>query len=170
MQNPDASLSTGIEPEAEREVVIERWLDAPARILFLAHGAPQHLRRWFGPRGYPLSHCEMDFRVGGRFRFRMTGPDGVPGPYFGGEYLRIVPDELLEYTNGFEGPGEERMMVTLRFTEDRGRTLLSMRTVFGSIAMKEVHSGQGFVQGVRSGLDQLAAVVRDLWSAPEATR
>ncbi len=75
---------------ADREVVITRTYDAPARLLFEAWSKPEHLMKWFGPVGWPLTLCEVDFRKGGRFRFAMTGPSGQQNTPFGGEYLEIV--------------------------------------------------------------------------------
>jgi uncharacterized protein YndB with AHSA1/START domain len=147
------------EPVADRELIIERVIDAPARLVYLAHTKPEHVMRWFGPKPYPLTFCEMDFRVGGAFRFAMTGPSGEQNPFFGGEYLAIVPNEKIQYTNGFEGPQQEKMIVTITFTEHAGKTTLKMHTLFGSIAMKNDHVGKGFKVGVNIGLDQLVDVV-----------
>src|SRR5688500_16595349 len=108
---------SGVEPAAEREVVITRAFDAPARLLFEAYSAPEHLRQWFGPPGWPLTLCEMDFRTGARFRFAMTGPDGTQDTPFGGEYLEIVPDRKIVYTGAFETPDAETMIVKITFDE-----------------------------------------------------
>lgn len=147
---------------ADREVVISRVFDAPARLLFEAYTKPEHIRRWFGPKGWPVTMCEMDFRVGGRYRFAMTGPDGQAGPPFGGEYLEIVPNEKIVYDDSFEAPGSEKMVVTVTFEEDAGRTTLTIHTRFGSAAMKQAHMGAGYEQGVGSGFDQLGELVADM--------
>jgi uncharacterized protein YndB with AHSA1/START domain len=150
-------------PEAEREVVIVREMAVPARFLFRAWSRPEHLVAWFGPPGYPLTLCEVDFRVGGRYRFAMTSPAGVQMTPFGGEYLAIEPDRLIRYSNRFEEPGAETMIVTVTFEESAGRTKVTMHTLFGSIAMKRTHLERGYAQGVNAGLDQLAALVAG-WS------
>ena len=147
------------EPESDRTFVIARTIDAPARLLFEAYSAPEHLMSWFGPPGYPLTLCEMDFRVGGRYRFAMTGPDGKRGTPFGGTYLEIVPNEKIVYDNRFEMEGAETMVVAVTFEERGGKTSLTIRTVFGSLAMKKQHLGMGYEQGVGAGCDQLAAHV-----------
>lgn len=151
---PDAA-----EPTAEREVVIRRRFDAPARLLFEAFGAPEAIRRWFGPKGWQLTLCEMDFRVGGRYRFAMTGPDGQQGPPFGGKYREIVPDRKIVYDDAFETSPEENTVVTVTFDEQDGRTLLTVRALFASVAMKEKHLGMGFQEGFDSSLVLLAEVV-----------
>jgi uncharacterized protein YndB with AHSA1/START domain len=154
----------GVEPVAEREVVITRVFDAPARPLFEAYSTPEHLKRWFGPPGWPLTLCEMDFRVGGRVRFALTGPDGTQGTPFGGEYLEIVPNRKIVYNGAFETPGAETMVVTITFDEDEksGQTTLTIHTLFASVAMKNAHLGMGYAQSWGSMLDQLADVVTRL--------
>ncbi len=147
---------------ADREVVITRVFDVPAHLLFEAYSKPEHIMRWFGPEGWPVTHCEMDFRVGGRYRFAMTGPDGKQNTPFGGEYLEIVPDRKIVYDDSFESPGAEQMVVTVTFEEDAGQTTLTIATLFASIAMKEEHMGAGYSQGVGSGLDQLAELVAEM--------
>src|SRR4029078_10639835 len=106
---------------ADRELVITRVFDVPARYLFEAYSKPEHLKRWFGPKGWPLTLCEVDFRVGGRYRFAMTGPSGEQNTPFGGEYLEIVPDRKIVFDNGFELPGARRMVMTITFDEKGGR-------------------------------------------------
>ncbi|WNG38231.1 SRPBCC family protein [Archangium violaceum] len=147
---------------ADREVVITRVFEAPARILFEAYSKPEHIKRWFGPRGWPVTLCEMDFRKGGRFRFQMTGPNGQKNTPFGGEYLEIVPNRKIVYDNGFESPGAEKMIVTVTFDEQGGKTTLTMHTLFASVAMKNAHVGGGFVQGTGSGFDQLEELAAEL--------
>jgi uncharacterized protein YndB with AHSA1/START domain len=150
------------ESSADRELVITRVFDAPARLLFEAYSKPEHIKRWFGPRGWPVTLCEMDFRRGGRFRFAMTGPDGTQGMPFGGEYLEIVPNLKIVYDNGFESPGAEKMIVTVTFDERADKTTLTMRFVFASLAMKREHVDGGIEEGVNSGLDQLAELAAEM--------
>lgn len=150
------------EPEAARQIIIARQFDAPARLLFLAHSKPEHVMKWFGPVGWPLTKCEMDFRVGGEFHFAMTGPGDEPGPPFGGEYLEIELDRRIVYTNGFEAPGSARFVVAVTFEEVGGRTTLTMVSTFETVAERNAHVEMGFEEGVGSGLDQLADVVAAL--------
>jgi uncharacterized protein YndB with AHSA1/START domain len=152
------SANVASEPVVDREVIITRTYDAPARLLFVAWSKPEHLMKWFGPVGWPLTLCEVDFRMGGRFRFAMTGPSGRQDTPFGGEYLEIVPHRIV-FDNAFEAPGAEKMITTVTFDEKDGRTTLTHHTLFASVAMKNEYVGMGFVQGVGSGFDQLAGVV-----------
>lgn len=147
------------EPESEREVTITRVFDAPARLLFEAYSKPEHIKQWFGPVGWPVTLCEMDFRVGGKFRFAMTGPSGKQNTPFGGTYREIIQNRKIVYDNGFETDGAGRMLVTVSFDEQGGQTTLTLHTVFESIAMYRSHMSRGFEQGTNSGLDQLGALV-----------
>ena len=108
------------------------------------------MKKWFGPKGWPLTLCEMDFRVGGRFRFAMTGPDGKQNTPFGGEYREIVPNRKIVYDNAFELPGAEPMIVTVPFDEKGGKTTLTIHTLFASVAMRDAHVGGGYEQGFGS--------------------
>lgn len=155
-------MASAEESIADREILIRRRFDIPARYLFLAWSKPEHMTKWFGPKGWPLTMCEMDFRVGGSFRFAMTGPTGRQNAPFGGKYLEITPDRKIIYDNGFETPGAERMVVTVTFDEMDGNTTLTIHTLFASAAMKEMHVRGGYVQGVGSGLDQLADLVKTM--------
>jgi uncharacterized protein YndB with AHSA1/START domain len=161
------AIETAAEPTTDREVVITRVIDAPARFLFLAYSRPEYVMRWFGPKGWPLTTCEMDFRIGGRFRFGMTGPDGTAGPLFGGEYLEIVPNSKIVYDNGFDGA--PKMLLTITFDEMAdGRTTLTIHTLFPTVAMKDEHMGYGYAQGIESGLGQFADFVAELQAADGA--
>jgi uncharacterized protein YndB with AHSA1/START domain len=153
---------SSVESPATREVTITRRFDAPARLLFEAYSKPEHIRRWFGPRGWPVTSCQMDFRVGGAFEFAMTGPEGQAGTPFGGDYLEIVPDRRIVYDNGFKTPGAEKMLVTVTFEETDGRTLLTIHTRFPSDEMYRGHVGGGIVVGINSGLDQMEELVAEM--------
>jgi uncharacterized protein YndB with AHSA1/START domain len=147
------------EPIAEREVVITRVFDAPAHLLFEAFSKPEHVMKWFGPNDWPLTLCEIDFRVGGRYRFAMTGPDGKQNTPFGGSYLAIVPNKKIVWDDTWESPDSEKIIVTVTFDERDGKTTLTIRTLFASVAMKNRHLGAGYLKGWDSSLDQLADVV-----------
>lgn len=150
-----------------RTVVIQRAFAASIDLVFRAHSEPAHLKRWFGPPGYPLTRCDVDFRVGGRFTFAMTGPDGTQNPPFGGTYLEIERPSRIVYSNGFliddeEPPPEQQMRVTIELIAEGAHTRLTMTTVFGSQAMYTEHTSMGFIDGTSAGLEQLAALLADV--------
>jgi uncharacterized protein YndB with AHSA1/START domain len=141
---------------------ITRDYEAKAAQLFAACSRPEYLRRWFGPVGWPITLCEVDFRVGGRWRFAMTGPSGQQNTPFGGRYLDIVPNERIVIDNTFEAPGAETMVMTFGFAEAAGLTRLTHHTQFASAAMKAAHLGGGFEAGTNSAFDQLGDVLRGM--------
>jgi len=153
------------EPIADREFVITRVYDVPARFLFEAWSKPEHVKKWFGPVGWPITLCEIDFRRGGRFRFAMTGASGKQNTPFGGEYLEIVPDRKIVFDNAFEDNPAKKMVMTITFEERDGRTTLTWHTLFLSPAMKDEYVGMGIEAGANSGLDQLGDVVVGLKQA-----
>ena len=154
----ERSRRSRAEPEAEREVVITRVFDAPAKLLFEAYSKPEHVQQWFGPRGFSLPLCQMDFRVGGSYRFGMRAPDGTDLAPFGGEYLEIVPNEKIVYTSGFDA--DDKFVVTVSLDERNGRTTMTIHTLFATIAQRDQHVGRGYVAGVGEGLDRMEEYVR----------
>jgi uncharacterized protein YndB with AHSA1/START domain len=158
------------EPVADREHVITRELSAPARIVFEAYTKPEHIKRWFGPKPWPVTSADMDFRVGGRFRFQMTGPGGELGPPFGGTYLEIVPNRKIVYDNAFEATPDEKMIVTVTFDDKGPKTPLTVHTLFGTAAMKKDFLERGYGEGTGIALDQLGAMTADSASASATMR
>lgn len=144
------------ESQGERELVVTREYDIPARFLYEAWTKPEHIQQWFGPVGWPVTMAEMDFRVGGRWRFAMTGPSGEQNQPFGGVYREIVPNRRLVFENSFEAPDSPKMVMSVTFEEKKnGKTLLTWRTTFDSRAVRDDYQSKGMVEGTNSGLDQL---------------
>jgi uncharacterized protein YndB with AHSA1/START domain len=154
----------------DRTASVSRLMHVPAKFLFAAHAHPQHLMRWFGPVGYPVTLCKIDFRVGGKWRMAMTGPDGVQGPPFGGTYLDIEPSTRIVYDNAFEDAkggdmnlqNAGTMIMTTTLMEHNGATTITVSTLFASVAMKDEYLGVGMTEGILSGFDQLEIVAREL--------
>ncbi len=160
------------DPAASRMASISRVMNVPAKYLFLAHSRPEHWMRWFGPLDYPVTTCEADFRVGGKWRMIMTGPDGLEGPPFGGTFLEIVANTRIVYDNAFEdGKGGEMnlkhsapMVMTTTFDEQGGKTTVTTAILFHSAEMKAEYLGIGMLEGIGSAFDQLEGVARALAS------
>jgi uncharacterized protein YndB with AHSA1/START domain len=119
---------TTVERTSDREVVVTRTFDGPARIVFEAWTKPELFRRWWVPKsmGMALRSCEMDVRVGGTYRL-VFEPDGVA---FFGTYLEVTPNSRLVWTND-EGGGDGPV-TTVTFEERGGRTLLVMHELHPS--------------------------------------
>ena len=149
------SAATTLTTPSDREIVITRVFDAPRSLVFEAWTRPDHVTRWYGPRDFTLSVCDIDLRVGGAYRFVLRGPDGKDYG-FKGVYREIVPPERLVYTDGFEGmPGHEAL-VTLTFDEYDGKTTLTSTSLYKTVEDRDAHIKAGMEQGMRETLDRLA--------------
>ncbi len=138
----------------ERELVLERVLDAPRALVFKAWTEPDRLARWFGPRGFTTTSCSMDVRPGGAFRVCMRGPDGTDH-WLRGTYREIVAPERLVFTWAWEDaegrPGHESL-VSVTFAETGGKTKLTLHhALFESRTARDQHEG-----GWTSCLERLA--------------
>jgi uncharacterized protein YndB with AHSA1/START domain len=159
-----------VEHGGSREVSISRVMNVPAKYIFLAHSRLENWKRWFGPKGYPVTYCEADFRIGGRWRMIMTGPDGAEGPPFGGTFLDIVAHNRIVYENAFEdGKGGAMnlkhggpMIITTTFEERDGKTTVTTSILFKSAEMKAEYLGIGMLEGIDSGFAQCEEVAREL--------
>jgi len=118
---------TTAERKSDREVVVTRTFDAPARLVFEAWTKPELFIRWWAPRsmGMTLLSCEMDVRVGGNYRLKFG-----QGMDFFGQYLEVTPNSRLVWTN--EESGEDGPVTTVTFTEKGGKTLLVLRELYPS--------------------------------------
>jgi uncharacterized protein YndB with AHSA1/START domain len=116
----------------------------------------EHVRRWWGPRGFTVTVCEIDLRPGGAYRSVHHGPDGNDYP-FKGVYREIVPPERLVYTQIFDVPGlsGHELLVSLTFDEREGQTLLTGRLLFESVKDQVAAMETGMAQGMAETLDRL---------------
>ena len=125
---PPMKNRTTVARKSERELVVTRTFNGPARIVFDAWTRPELFRRWWLPKsmGMSLRSCEMDVRVGGTYRLEFE-PDGVA---FFGRYLEVIPPSRLVWTN--EEGGEGGPVTTVTFEEKHGKTLLVMHELYSS--------------------------------------
>lgn len=141
----------------DREVVLTRAFDAPRNLVFDAFSRPELLKRWFGPRGWSLTVCEVDFRVGGGWRFVLRSPDGKEMG-MRGVYLEIVPPERSVHTESFDDyPGESQ--VTALFTEQAGKTTLTATVLYPSREVRDIVIQSGMEHGAAESYDKLAELL-----------
>jgi uncharacterized protein YndB with AHSA1/START domain len=119
---------TTVERKSDREVVVTRTFNAPARIVFEAWTTPELFKQWWVPKsmGMLLRSCEMDVRVGGRYRLEFE-PDAMA---FFGTYLEVTPHSRLVWTNDEGGDGGS--VTTVTFEEKDGKTLLVLHELYSS--------------------------------------
>jgi uncharacterized protein YndB with AHSA1/START domain len=143
---------TTVERKSEREFVVTRTFDAPARLVFEAWTTPELFKRWWVPKsiGMSLLSCEMDVRVGGNYRL-VFGQDASKSMAFFGRYIEVTPHSRLVWTNE-EGDGGEAV-TTVTFEEKGGKTLLVLHELHPS--KEAVDEAIGFGEGLRETFEQL---------------
>ena len=122
---------TTVERKSERELVVTRTFNAPARIVFDAWTKPELFKQWWVPKSMDmfLRSCEMDVRAGGRYRL-VFGHDASNPDEFFGRYIEVIPHSRLVWTND-EG-GDSGPVTTVTFEEKAGKTLLVMHELYPS--------------------------------------
>ena len=143
---------TTVERTSERELVVTRTFNSPARLVFEAWTRPELLTRWWAPKssGVSLLSCAADVRVGGRYRFEFGHAGSKPMAFFG-RYIEVVPHARLVWTNE---ESDEGAVTTVTFEQKGGQTLLVMHELYPS---KEALDGAvaGMEGGVRETFEQL---------------
>ena len=154
-----AKNRTAVERKSERELVVTRTVNAPARLVFEAWTKAELFRRWWVPKSYGLTllSCEMDVRVGGQYRLVFRHEDSTME--FFGTYREVTPYSRLVWTNE-EADGET--VTTVTFDEKAGKTLLVVHDLYPS---KEAVDA-GSAGGLPESLDQLDELLVSLGSSP----
>lgn len=149
-----AGRLTRVERTSDREMVVTRIFDAPARLVFKAWTTPELFMRWWAPKslGVPLRSCQMDVRTGGSYRLEF-GPDGAGSWAFFGKYLEVIPNARLVWTNEEDAEGA---VTTVTFEETDGRTLLTLHELYPSKAALEAMEG-GMLPEQFEQLDEVLA-------------
>jgi uncharacterized protein YndB with AHSA1/START domain len=124
---PADAYRTTVERTSDRELVVTRSFDAPARLVFEAWSKPELFQKWWVPKslGMTLHACKMDVRTGGTYRLNFG-----EGMEFHGRYLEVTPVSRIVWTND-EG-GEDGSVTTVTLQEKDGRTLLVMSELYPS--------------------------------------
>lgn len=143
---------------SDREIEMTRAFAAPRRLVFAAHSSPEHLKHWWGPRGFTMVSCEMDFRPGGRWRYVLRKPNGLEYA-FRGEFREIVPPERIVWTFEFEGAPGDVAVETLTLVERDGITTLTTRSVAASREARDAVLQSGMEAGAAETWDRLEEYV-----------
>ena len=149
-----AKNPTGVERKSERELVVTRTINAPARLVFEAWTKVELFKRWWVPKSFGLTllSCEMDVRVGGQYR--LVFPHEGSTIEFFGTYLEVTPHSRLVGTNEEGDLG--KTVTTVTFAETAGKTLLVVHDLYPS--KEAVDSGStGAMPEVLDQLDELLA-------------
>ena len=150
---------------SEREVQVTRSFRAPRALVYKAYTEPELVKRWLlGPPGWSMPVCEMDVRVGGRYRWRWRNDADGNEFGFAGTFREVQPASRLVHTEAYdpgtvggEYPGNEAI-VTVTFSEEGGVTTVTTLIDFGSKEAREAAMSTGMTDGMEQSyqlLDQL---------------
>jgi uncharacterized protein YndB with AHSA1/START domain len=146
----------------DRSIVLTRTFAAPRPLVFDAYTRPELLRRWYGAQGWQLGGCDVDLRVGGRYRFESHGPDRATMVQSGAFQL-VDPPVRLVLTEVFEDqsyPGET--VVTHQFDELAGQTTVTTTVRYATAEGRDAVLGYPMARGVAESGDRLAALLAAL--------
>ena len=166
--NVTTSRSAKLTLPTDEQILIRREFDAPRHLVYKAMTTPELVRRWWHAKRGEVTACEIDLRVGGKWRYAMVTPDGFEVAFYG-EYVEIVPDERIvtrEVYEGLpEGVTEEQggTVNTATFADaGDGRTELTLLIQTPSKAARDAIIESGMEDGLQDGLDLLEETAQSL--------
>lgn len=146
-------------PGAPNEIVMEREFDAPRRLVVKAMSTPALIKRWLGGVRAQVLSAEVDFRVGGSYRYEFR-PEGAPDFTFTGVYREITDDRIVHTEKFNDFPSES--VVTITMTERAGKTTLLMVSAFESAEIRDMVLGTGMADGAGESYDKLDELLASL--------
>ena len=156
---PDTTKNrTTVEPKSEREIVVTRTFDAPARIVFQAWTTPALFKRWWVPKSMPLAllSYEADIRVGGGYRL-VFDVDGTKTMAFFGKYIEVTPHSRIVWTN--DESGEDGAITTVTLEEKGDKTLMVLHELYRSKEVRDAALASGAYDGMGETFGQLDEVL-----------
>ncbi|HEY2685952.1 MAG TPA: SRPBCC family protein [Steroidobacteraceae bacterium] len=156
-----AKNQTAVERKSDREIVVTRTFDAPARLVFEAWTKPELFKRWWVPKtpGFSLLSYEADIRTGGTYRLEFDIP-GHGSMAFFGKYLEVTPHSRIVWTNE---ESEDGAVTTVTFEEKRGKTQLVLQELYRS--KESLERAGGSESGLPGQFEQLDELLLSLGSA-----
>jgi uncharacterized protein YndB with AHSA1/START domain len=156
---------TTVERKSERELVVTRTFNAPARLVFEAWTTPELIKRWWVPKSMDMTllSCEMDVRVGGTYRFVFGDDPSNPVAFFG-RYLEVTPYSRLVWTNE---ESDEGAVTTVTFEEHEEETRLTMHELYPSKGALDA-AGTGSADATVETFAQLDELLETLGAASES--
>ncbi len=165
---PTTNMTSKVEGQT---LILERVFNAPRSLVFQAFSQAEHLKRWWGPNGWDLVVCNIDFRTGGSWHYCMKCVDQNQGDFYGMEswgkavYGDIAEPELIVHTDAFsdaEGnivEGMPQSLVTNTFVDQEGKTKLVCRTEYATPEALQTVMDMGMLQGITETWDRLAELL-----------
>lgn len=156
------SKSFQVTTPSDCEVTMTRLFDAPRQLVFEAMTKPEHVKQWWGRlgEGYSVPVCEIDLRVGGKWRFVNRHPQGEVAFY--GEYQEISPPGRVVFTEIFAEYPDTVSVVTSVLTEEGNKTRLTATVRYPSKEVRDLVLGTGMAHGAGVSYDRLDDLVQSL--------
>lgn len=160
--------------ENDRILVLERVFDAPRELVFQMFKEAEHLKRWWGPKGWEIPVCTIDFRPGGVWHYCMKCVDENQGQFYGmeswgkGIYREIVEPEMFIYNDYFsdaEGNINESMpapLIKMEFIDQGGKTKLVNRAEYASAEALKTVMDMGMMQGITETWNRLGELLESM--------
>jgi uncharacterized protein YndB with AHSA1/START domain len=149
---------------ADEQILITREFDAPRHLVYKAWTTPELVMRWWSGHRGEMKIADIDLRVGGMWRYVLVTGEGGFEVAFHGEYREIVPNERIVTTEVYEDPpaeGEEGLN-TVTFTEENGRTTLSLLAEYSSREVRDAIIDSGMEVGMQEQMDLLEELAASL--------
>lgn len=143
------------------QILITRDFDAPKHVVYKAWTTPELIKRWWSAKRGAVTVADVDLRVGGAWRWVMVA-DGGFEVAFHGEYRELVPNERIVYTEVYEGMPEGEALNTMTFTEQDGRTTLTILVQHQNQEHRDAHINSGMEAGMQDAMDLLEQVAISL--------
>jgi len=149
---------TTVERRSDRELVVTRTVNGPARLVFEAWAKPELFQQWWVPKSFGLTllSCEADVRTGGQYRLVFRHGDSEPMAFFG-RYVEVIPHSRIVYTN--DESGDCGPVSTVTFEEKAGKTLVVMHELYPSKEALDAAMGSGEKSCLGETFDQLDALL-----------
>jgi uncharacterized protein YndB with AHSA1/START domain len=159
------SSSFEVTTPADCEIRMTRVFDAPRHLVWEAMSKPEHIRRWWGNlgEGYSVPVCEVDLRVGGKWRFVNRHPNGEAEFY--GEYREILPPEKIVFTEIFAPFPDSPSLVSSTLTDEQGKTRMTVTVTYPSKEVRDMVIATGMAKGAALSYDRLEEVAKGLRGA-----
>jgi uncharacterized protein YndB with AHSA1/START domain len=152
----------------ETDLKIERVLDVPPNLIWAAWTQPEHLKKWFAPKPWTTSHCEIDLRVGGGCSTTMRSPEGQEFPNMGC-YLEIIENEKLVFTDallpGFRPAPNPFFTAIIELEPHDNGTKYTVHAVHKDIEGRKKHEAMGFFEGWGTVMDQMVQEIKNQTTA-----
>jgi uncharacterized protein YndB with AHSA1/START domain len=161
MEAMTSSGTAKVSLPTDEQILITREFAAPKHLVYTAYTTPELVRRWWSGQQGEMTSCEIDLRIGGRWRYVMIATGGYEVA-FHGEYREIVPNERIVTTEVFEGMPEGQAVDTVTFAEADGRTTLSILVQHTSKEHRDGHIDSGMETGMQEAMDLMEQVAVSL--------